>query len=71
MLEGEIVGLSAAEVESALELQAGRGAYSVTFETPASNLMTPFNGPLTSGGTTQFQLSQPVPIGPGMFLPTR
>lgn len=69
-LPGEVSGLNALQVESALEIQAGRGAFSVTFQTPASNLLTPFNGPLTSGFRTQFQLLDPAPIGHGSFIPT-
>ncbi len=68
-LPGEVSGLTATEVEGALEIQAGRGAFSYTFQTPASNLLTPFNGPLTSGLRTQFQLLNPVPISPGSFIP--
>ncbi|MBF6570933.1 MAG: RHS repeat-associated core domain-containing protein [Candidatus Binataceae bacterium] len=63
-------GLSASEVESALEIDPGKGAFSTTFQTPASNLGPAFNGPFTSGGITQFQLRNPalaanfVPTGP-------
>jgi len=39
-----------------------------TFETPVSNLMTPFNGPVTSGNAIQFQLVNPTPVPP--FIPT-
>jgi len=67
---GEVSGLTATEVESALEIQSGRGAFSYTFQPPASNLVTPFNGPFTSGLRTQFQLVNPVPVAPGSFVPT-
>ena len=61
-------GLSASEVESALEIGAGKGAFSTTFQTPASNLGPAFNGPFTSGGAPQFQLVNPTPVPP--FIPT-
>jgi RHS repeat-associated protein len=64
----DLSGLSASEVESALEIQAGRGATSTTFQTPASNLGPAYNGPLTSGGAPQFQLANPTPVPP--FIPT-
>jgi hypothetical protein len=67
-LPSEVEGMSAAEVETALEIQAGRGTFSTTFQTPLSNVMTPFNGPITSGGATQFQLINPTLVGP--FVPT-
>ena len=67
-LPGEVEGMSAAEVESALEIGPGKGAFSTTFETPASNLQQPFNGSLTSGGRIQFQLINPTTPGP--FGPT-
>ena len=35
-----------------------------TFQTPMSNLMTPFNGPLTSRGAIQLQLITPTIVGP-------
>jgi RHS repeat-associated protein len=69
-LPSEVSGMSVLQVETALEIQAGRGAFSVTFQTPASNLLTPFNGSVTSGLRTQFQLFEPVPIGPGSFIST-
>jgi RHS repeat-associated protein len=61
---GEAEVLSAPEVESTLEIDAGRGAYSATFQTPVSNLAIPENGALTSGGATQYQLINPTPVGP-------
>jgi len=69
-LPSEVSGMSALQVETALEIQAGRGAFSATFRMPASNLLTPFNGPVTSGLRTQFQLLEPIPVGPGTFIPT-
>lgn len=67
-LATEVEGMSAAEVETALEIDAGKGAFSTTFQTPMSNLMTPFNGPLTSGNAIQYQLITPTIVGP--FVPT-
>jgi RHS repeat-associated protein len=61
-------GLSASEVESALEIDVGKGAFSTTFQTPASNLGPAFNGPLTSGGATQFQIINPARVT--TFVPT-
>ena len=61
-------GLSQSEVETALEIDAGKGAYSTTFQTPASNLGPAFNGPLTSGGKPQFQLINPTQVT--TFTPT-
>ncbi len=43
---------------------------SVTFGVPASSLETSVNGPITSGGAVQYQLTEPVPIGKGSFLPS-
>ena len=65
---GEVTGMNASEVESALEIDPGKGAFSSTFQTPASNLATPSNGALTSGGAAQFQLVNPTSGGP--FVPT-
>jgi RHS repeat-associated protein len=64
------VGSTAADIEQILEIQAGRAQYSITFQTPAANLMTPANGAVTSGGAVQFQLINPVPISPPTFIPT-
>jgi RHS repeat-associated protein len=69
-LPSEVSGMTATEVESTLEIAEGRGAYSVTFDVPVSNLETPMNGPLTSGGATQYQLIDAVPVGKGSFVPT-
>jgi hypothetical protein len=69
-LPEEVAGMTPSEVEAALEIQAGRGAFSHTFQTPVSNLTTPFNGPITSGLKIQFQLLKEVPIRPGSFIPT-
>ncbi len=62
--------LFASEVESLLEIGPGKGANSITFDTPTSNLNVPGNGPTTSGGATQFQLENPQPIDPTKFEPT-
>jgi hypothetical protein len=67
-LPSEVAGLSASEVEAALEIGAGKGAMSTTFQTPAANLGPAFNGSLTSGGKLQFQLINPAKPGP--FGPT-
>jgi len=39
-----------------------------TFQVPESNLTIPENGPLTSGGALQYQLTEPAI--PGSFVPT-
>jgi len=67
-LPGEVAGMSPAQVEEFLEIQPGRGALSTTIQIPKSELLIPPNGPLTSGGATQFQISMPKPPGP--FVPT-
>jgi RHS repeat-associated protein len=67
-LPSEMTGMTASEVEAALEIDAGKGAYSATFQTPRANLGPAFNGPVTSGGKVQFQLINPTPPGP--FVPT-
>jgi RHS repeat-associated protein len=67
-LPSEVSGLTASEVESALEIKAGRGAFSTTFEVPRSQLMVPENGAVTSGGRIQYQLTTPAARGP--FTPT-
>lgn len=64
----DLTGLNASEVESVLEIDPGKGAFSTTFQTPASNLGPAFNGPLTSGGAPQFQLVNPTPVT--TFVPT-
>jgi hypothetical protein len=61
-------GLGSADVESALEVDAGKGAFSTTFQTPTANLGPAFNGPLTSGGAFQFQLINPAQVT--TFTPT-
>jgi len=63
-----LAGLSSSEVESTLEIDAGKGSFSTTFQTPTSNLGPAFNGPFTSGGATQFQLVNPTEVT--TFLPT-
>jgi hypothetical protein len=63
-------GTTSSGVESLLEIGPGKGANSVTFETPNSNLVVPENGPTTSGGAQQFQLKEPVKIDPSKFKKT-
>jgi hypothetical protein len=63
-LPSEVAGLTQAEVEATLEIQAGRGAFSTTFKTPFSNLKIPFNSPFTSRGAFQFQLGNPTAVPP-------
>jgi RHS repeat-associated protein len=68
---GEIpTGATSGEVESLLEIGPGKGANSITFDTPNSNLTIPENGPTTSGGASQYQLQQPTPIDPTKFKST-
>ncbi len=68
---GEIPsGATSGQVESILEIGEGKGANSITFETPNSNLGTPGNGPTTSGGAEQFQLQEPTKINPADFKKT-
>jgi len=66
----EPVGASGSEVEGLLEIGPGKGANSVTFDTPNSNLGVPENGPTTSGGAQQFQLKEPTRIDPTKFKKT-
>ncbi|MGH9439223.1 MAG: hypothetical protein ACRD22_15330 [Terriglobia bacterium] len=54
-----------------LEISPGKGDYSLTFQTPASNLVIPANGTVTSGGALQFQLVEPTPVGSSLFVPTQ
>jgi RHS repeat-associated protein len=68
-LPNEVAGLSSTGVETALEIEAGRGRFSTTIEVLTSNLKIPANGTVTSGAKTQFQLIRPV--APGPFVPTR
>ena len=63
-------GASSSTVESLLEIGPGKGANSITFQTPGSNLVVPGNGPTTSGGAIQFQLKNSQPIDPSAFKPT-
>jgi RHS repeat-associated protein len=63
-------GATSSQVESLLEIGPGKGANSITFDTPNSNLVIPGNGPTTSGGATQFQLQQPTQINPSKFVKT-
>ena len=41
-----------------------------SFQTFASNLYTPANGPLTSGFVVQYQITNAIPVSPGTFVPT-
>jgi len=61
-------GMSQNQIENFLEIDPGRGAYTTTFQTPASNLGPAVNGPLTSGGATQFQVINSTQVG--TFVPT-
>jgi hypothetical protein len=63
-LPSEVEGMSAGEVEQALELDAGKGDFSTTFQTPKSNLGPAFNGEQTSGQKIQYQLIKPATPGP-------
>ncbi|HXM49911.1 MAG TPA: RHS repeat-associated core domain-containing protein [Pyrinomonadaceae bacterium] len=63
-------GANPTEIERLLEIGSGRGQYSITFQTPASNLMTPANGATTSGGALQFQLIRLAAINPNTFVRT-
>lgn len=68
---GEIpAGATSGQVESTLERGAGKGANSVTFDTPNSNLAVPENGSATSGGATQYQLKEPTQIDTTKFKKT-
>jgi len=66
---GEVRGFGPAAVAALLSIRPGRGTMSATFTVPRSILTTPFNGPVASGGATQFQLLGSVPLGPGSFVP--
>lgn len=68
-LPSQVRGMGPAAVEALLEIQPGRGAMSATLTVPRDILTTPFNGPVTSGGATQFQLLRSVPLRPGSFVP--
>jgi RHS repeat-associated protein len=61
---------TAGEIEELLEIAPGRGSYSITFRTSASNLVTPANGATTSNGAIQYLLAKPVPINPSDFVLT-
>ena len=63
-------GATSEEIESILEIDPGKGTNSITFDTPNSNLVTPENGPTTSGGAQQFQLKEPTQIDPTKFKKT-
>ena len=69
-LPTEVAGRSASQVEQLLEISPGRGAMSATIRVPADALRTPANGPATSGGATQYQLTRPIPVAPKTFTPT-
>jgi hypothetical protein len=66
----EVAGRSASAVESFLEIAPGRGTMQATVRVPADALKVPFNGPTTSGGAIQYQLTRPIPIKLGTFTPT-
>jgi hypothetical protein len=68
-LPGEVNGLTSSEVESALEINAGRGAFSTQLNVRPFQLRIPDEGPLTSGGRIQLQLTEPVTLQ-GPFTPT-
>jgi RHS repeat-associated protein len=53
----QVRGLSAAQIESRLEIQPGRGAHSFTTRVPNKDLAVPPNGPRTSGAAWQRQLT--------------
>jgi YD repeat-containing protein len=57
-------GASASEIETLLEIEAGKGATSFTFQVPQSQLLIPEGGMATSGGALQFQLGEPYALGP-------
>ena len=63
-------GATAPDIESLLEIGPGKGTNSITFDTPNSNLVTPANGPTTSGGAQQFQLQNPTQVDVTQFKPT-
>jgi RHS repeat-associated protein len=65
------VGASATEIEQLLEITPGKGANSITFDTPNSNLVIPDNGPTTSGQAVQLQLQQPTQVDPSKFVKTK
>jgi RHS repeat-associated protein len=62
-------GRSQLQIESALEIGAGKGAYSTTVQTSVWNLKFGENGLLTSGGMRQFQLVNAAPWN-GTFAAT-
>lgn len=63
-------GSSSSAIEDLLEISPGKGANSITFDTPTSNLGVPESGATTSNGALQFQLLSPQPIDPAAFLQT-
>jgi RHS repeat-associated protein len=68
---GEVpAGATSTQVERLLEIGPGKGQNSITFDTPNSNLMSPENGPTTSGGARQFRLKGPTRIDPWKFKKT-
>lgn len=69
-LAGETAGKSAGVIETFLEIGLGKGAMRATMRVPTDALKVPFNGPITSGGATQFQLNRVIPVSPGSFTPT-
>jgi hypothetical protein len=65
-----VSGQTARQVERTLEIQAGRAAMNATFRVRPDVLSVPANGPLTSGGAVQYQITQPIRIPLGTFVPT-
>jgi RHS repeat-associated protein len=58
----QVRGMTAAQIESRLEIAPGRGTFSFSARVPNKNLRVPENGPMTSGGAWQRQLADPVRI---------
>jgi hypothetical protein len=69
-LPGEIPpGASPSDVEGLLEISPGKGDNYIDIHVPSSSLLVPDEGPATSGGAWQRQLSSPISIEPNSFLP--
>jgi RHS repeat-associated protein len=60
-------GSTAGDIESILEIDPGKGERMLTGQSTLNNLKTPSNGPTTSGGAIQFQITRPISVAP----PTR
>lgn len=69
-LPSETAGQSAAAVEQLLEIAPGKGAMRAVISVPVDALRIPFNGPVTSGGATQFQVVKDILIKAGTFTAT-